>query len=227
MINHVDDQIRRLLNPVLGVDGMTDHNTIVVFTSDHGEMLGDHYHWQKFVPHEGSARIPLLIRAPERFGLRRRSVVNEAVCLEDVMPTLLEMAGARVPETVEGRSLLPFMRGESPGWREYIPIEHAPFHQSLTDGREKFVWYTGDGREQFFDLDEDPNELHDLTRDADQADRVSVWRRRLVEHLRHRPEGFTDGERLIPRQAVCACHGTRGNARHDLAAAILIPRRRK
>ena len=198
MINHVDDQIRRLLNPLLGVDGFTDGNTIVVFASDHGEFLGDHYLWQKFLPHEGSARIPLLIRAPERFGLKTRSVVNEAVCLEDVMPTLLEMTGIPVPDTVEGKSLLPLMQGEKPAWRDFLPIEHAPFHQSLTDGHEKFVWYAEDGREQFFDLDKDPDELHDFTRDPGQADRIAVWRRRLVERLAGRPEGQSDGERLIP-----------------------------
>ena len=68
LINHVDDQIRRLLNPVNGIDRMTNRNTVVIFTSDHGEMLGDHYLWRKSLPYEGSARIPLLIRGPDRFG---------------------------------------------------------------------------------------------------------------------------------------------------------------
>jgi arylsulfatase A-like enzyme len=193
----VDDQIRRLLNPVDGVDSMTGGNTIVVLTSDHGEMLGDHYMWRKSVPYEGSARIPLLIRAPARFGLRARSVVDAPVCLEDIMPTLLEMAGADIPRTVEGRSLLPLMRGEKPDWRPHLHIEHAPLHHTLTDGREKYIWHAGDGREQLFDLASDPTECHDLAARPEASGRVARWRSRLIEELDDRPEGFTDGKRLI------------------------------
>ena len=198
LINHVDDQIRRLMDGIIGFGGLVGGETIVVFTADHGEMLGDHYHWRKQVPYESSARIPMLIRGPGRFGIRSGSVVSEPVCLEDVMPTLLDMADVPIPETVEGRSLLPLMRGEDVPWRESLHIEHAPLHQSLTNGREKYVWLCQDGAEQFFDLEEDPNELHDLAREPAQADRVATWRRRLIGELRGRPEGFTDGERLIP-----------------------------
>jgi len=180
---------------------MTGGNTVVLFTSDHGEMLGDHYLWRKCVPYEGSARVPLLIRAPERFGLRKGSVVDEPVCLEDIMPTLLEMAGVDVPQTVQGRSLLPLMRGERVEWRPYLHIEHAPMHHTLTDGRQKYIWHVADGREQLFDLDSDPHELHDLARDPERADAVARWRGRLIEELRGRPEGFTDGQRLVPGRA--------------------------
>ena len=197
LINHVDDQIRRLLNPVKGIDRATDGNTVVMFTTDHGEMLGDHYHWRKQVPYEGSARIPFLWRAPQRFGLKRRSVVDEPVGLEDIMPTMLQMAGIEIPDTVEGQSVLPLMRGEEASWRDYLHIEHAPEYQAVTDGKEKFIWYTTDGRELYFDLANDPNELHNAASDSAAADRVSLWRSRLIEELKGRPEGFTDGERLI------------------------------
>src|SRR5690606_12158850 len=56
LINHVDDQLRRLLNPVDGIERQTGDNTVVLFTADHGEMLGDHYRWRKSLPYEGSAR---------------------------------------------------------------------------------------------------------------------------------------------------------------------------
>jgi len=198
LINHVDDQIRRLLNPVNGIDRMTGGNTIVVFCSDHGEMLGDHYLWRKSLPYEPSARIPLLIRAPRQFGVDPGTVIAEAVCLEDLMPTLLDMAGLDIPETVEGRSLVSLMRGEKADWRSHLHIEHSPTHHALTDGREKFIWWARDGREQFFDLEADPKECRDLARDQASADRINRWRRALVEELRNRPEGFSDGQRLIP-----------------------------
>jgi len=198
LINHVDDQIRRLLNPVRGVDRMTGRNTIVVFTSDHGEMLGDHYLWRKGHAYEASARVPFLMRAPERFGLTRGRVVEHVATHADIMPTLLDMAGSPVPDTVDGRSLLPLMRGESIAWRPHLHIEHAGYDQALTDGREKYLWRPSDGREQLFDLDADPNECRDLTADPACAERVGLWRARLIEKLKDRPEGFTDGDRLVP-----------------------------
>ena len=200
MINHVDDQLRRILNPVQGIDRMTEGNTVVMFTSDHGEMLGDHYRYHKIMPYEPAARIPLLMRAPRRFGIEAGTVRDEAVCLEDVMPTVLYMADVEIPDTVEGRSLLSLARDEDSEWREFLPIEHSPRHQSLTDGREKFIWFTQDGREQFFHLAEDPEERHDLIDHPDWQDRIDLWRQRLIEHLADRPEGFSDGEKLIPGQ---------------------------
>jgi len=204
LINHVDDQIRRILNPVLGIDRTTGSNTVVIFTADHGEMLGDHYCWRKQVPFEGAARIPLLIRAPERFGLKPGLRPEQPVCLEDIMPTVLEMAGLDVPDTVEGRSLLPLMRGEKTEWRSHLHIEHAPLHQTLTDGKEKYVWFVADGRELLFDLDADPKERHDLSGDPEAAGRLERWRRLMVEELRGRPEGFSDGEHLIPGRPYSA-----------------------
>ena len=197
LINHIDDQIRRLLNPVNGIDRATGNRTVVIFTSDHGEMLGDHYLWRKSLPYEGSARIPLLVRAPERFGLQRGLVPDRPVCLEDIMPTVLEMAGVEIPQTVEGRSLLPLMRGEDAPWRRYVHMEHAPSFHSLTDGREKYVWFAQDGREQFFDLSKDPQERYDLAADPAASERILQWRRLLIEELQNRPEGFSDGSRLM------------------------------
>jgi arylsulfatase len=198
LINHIDDQINRLLNPVDGIDRMTDGNTIVIFTSDHGEMLGDHYLWRKVVPYEPSARIPFLIRPPRRSGITPGTVVQQAACLEDIMPTVLSMVGIETPETVEGMDLSPLMHGEPAEDRPYLHIEHAPVHHTLTDGKEKYIWFVDDGREQFFNLADDPTELHDLAARPKHADRVAHWRSLLVQELADRSEGFSDGERLVP-----------------------------
>lgn len=198
LINHLDDQIRRLLNPVCGVDRMTGNNTVVLLTSDHGEMLGDHHLWRKVVPYEPSARVPMLLRAPARFGIRPGTVVDQPVCLEDIMPTVLDLAGVPVPSGVEGRSLLPLSRGEPAPWRDFLHIEHAPLHHTLTDGREKYIWFVADGREQLFRLSEDPRECRDLAHHRDAADRLSHWRTRMIRELAGRPEGFSDGAQLIP-----------------------------
>lgn len=210
MINHVDDQICRVLQAT-GVDPLTGRgalsNTIVLFTSDHGEMLGDHYLFRKTYPYEASARVPLLISAPKQMQLATNSVCEQAVCLEDIMPTLLDMVGQPIPDSVEGQSLLPMLRGESTTWRPYLHGEHAPCYRLeqgnhyLTDGIEKYVWYTQSGQEQLFNLDMDPSECNDLAQCPDHAKRLSFWRNRMVKELTGRSEKFTDGKQLI-----AACH---------------------
>jgi arylsulfatase A-like enzyme len=198
LINHLDDQIHRFLNQVTGVDRQTDNNTVVIFCADHGEMLGDHYRWRKSLPYEGSARVPFLIRAPERFGVQAGNVVEEPVCLEDIMPTVLEMAGLEIPDTVDGKSLLPLLQGKTDRGRNHLHIECSPEYHCLTDGKQKYIWFVSDGREQLFDLENDPAELHDLAGDPKAEERLASWRVKMVEELEDRPEGFSDGKRLIP-----------------------------
>jgi arylsulfatase A-like enzyme len=195
LLNHVDDQLRRLINPIKGLPHRRD--TIIILTGDHGEMLGDHYLFRKSVAYEGAARVPFLLSAPPVFGIGRGRVVDAVATHADIMPTLLDMLGLPVPHTVDGLSLYGLMRGEPPtAWRECLHIEHAPNHHALTDGREKYIWWVADGREQFFDLTEDPQELRDLALQAEP--RIVDWRKRLVERLRSRPEGFVRDGALAP-----------------------------
>ncbi len=203
LMNHVDDQIARLLD-YMRVNGLLA-DTMILFTSDHGEMLGDHHHFRKTFPYEGSAHIPFLLHAPRWMGLRS-GVSNAApVGLQDVMPTLLDAAGIPKPDTVTGHSVLPLLRADSNGeWRDAIHGEHAGIYQYdlgvhyLVSERYKYVWWSQTGREQLFDLVSDPTELHDLARTPDAVSLLTPWRRRLIQQLLPRPEGFTDGTRLIP-----------------------------
>jgi len=197
MINHIDDQLVRLLRSVEFED------TIIIFTSDHGEMLGDHYLFRKGVPYEPSVRVPLLISAPEHYGIKRGQVISNPVSLEDIMPTILDLAGVKAPDTVEGSSLLPLMREENVSWRSYIHIQHGEGtanlqpHHTLTDGIEKYIWFVRSGEEQFFDLRIDPQECRNRIDSDYYREAVAGWRKQLVAKLKDRPEGFTDGERLL------------------------------
>jgi arylsulfatase A-like enzyme len=202
-MSHIDGQISRLLE-VLAEYGQFD-NSLICFTSDHGEMMGDHHMWRKAYPYEGSARVPLIVRGPAESGIHAGSIVDKPVELRDIMPTLLHAVGAAIPESVEGQSALPLMRGEAVPWRPYLHGEHTVLGQSLqwvTDGAEKYIWFSGDGHEQLFDLENDPQELHDLAGEATQAERMAFWRERLVLELTGREEGFTDGKALIPGRPV-------------------------
>lgn len=199
LINHIDDLLRLLLNPVTGIKRGEDRDTIVLFVSDHGEMLGDHYLWRKSLAFEASAKVPFMVTAPERFGLPENAVVDSPATHADIMPTVLDMLDIEIPDSVDGSSLYPLLRGESvKDWRDCVHIEHAPKHQCVTNGRHKFIWRPDDGKEYFFDLESDPQETHNAVNDPECADLVDLWRNKLIDRLRDRPEGFVRNGHLTP-----------------------------
>jgi arylsulfatase A-like enzyme len=201
-IAHIDNQIGRFLEALAAHD---PGPTLIVFTSDHGEMLGDHNLFRKSYAYQGSARVPLIICPPgDRPRVPRRCAAP--VVLQDLYPTILDAAGIAIPARTEGRSLQALCAG-APGipGRTFVHGEHAASFkpetamQFVTDGREKFVWLTTSGREQFFDLVADPDECCNLAAQPHHAARVDLWRRRLIDILAARPEdGLSGGRRLIP-----------------------------
>ena len=202
-MTHIDHQLNRFFES-LQEFGLRD-KTYICFVSDHGEMLGDHHLYRKGYPYEGSARVPLILKGPPGSGIFAGSVHEEVAELRDVMPTLLSCAGLPIPDSVEGHSLLPLARGAKSAWRHHLHGEHILLGQSLqwvTDGHEKYVWFSGSGHEQLFDLNLDPHELHDLAGEPSSAERKVYWRRVLVEELSGREEGFTCGQELITGRPV-------------------------
>ena len=208
-ISHIDDQIGVLLRAL-------PKNTVVIFTSDHGELLGDHQWIRKTRALEGSARVPFIIRFPESMGVPGRQVRGEPIELMDVMPTCLDAAGVAVPDHVDGSSLLGLLRGQTE-WREWVHGEmnrlggaNPPTGMHyLTDGRRKYIWEPGVARELFFDLEADPGERVSLIDAADRAAEIDLWRARLVERLRHRPEGFVRDGGLVPTNGNTASFADR------------------
>ena len=199
----LDAQIGRLVEH-LNRSGLLG-NTLTLFTSDHGEMLGDHHLWRKTYAYEASARVPFIVRPPASMTKVARNVEIDApitVGWEDIMPTFLDAAAVPIPNSVEGCSVLPLMRGEFGGWRSYYHGEHSPcYHpenanQFLTDGHWKYVWNPIDGGEQLFHLDVDPHECQDLAPHA--PDQLGLWRSRMISELAPRDDALSDGERLIP-----------------------------
>jgi len=199
---YLDAQVGRLVY-LLRRQGLFD-DTFLLFTSDHGEMLGDHNLWRKTYAYEASARVPFVVCPPAAMAVRRNVEIGHVVGWEDIMPTLLDVAGAPIPATVEGRSILPLLRGETADWRTYYHGEHSPcYHphnanQFLTDGRWKYIWNPITGAEQLFHLADDPQECHDLVDDPTQHETLLKWRARMVAELAERDEGLSDGTQLIP-----------------------------
>jgi arylsulfatase len=204
LIEHIDAQIAPLVADFQARSAKAGRPWLIVVTSDHGEMLGDHGYFRKCEPYEGSANVPFLITGSPELGLKAGlRVSGTPVCLEDIMPTLLALAGAKCPKSVDGLNLLPVLRGQQPAVRDCLHFEHATcysyqqaFH-ALTDGRYKYIWRPADGTEQLFDLAQDPREERDLARDAAHGGLLAQWRGRMVRELSGRPEGFSDGTRLI------------------------------
>ncbi len=186
-ITFIDHQIGRVLYELRRHDRETFANTLILFTSDHGDMMGDHYHWRKTYAYEGSARIPFLMKYPAGWSFDGNQVFNQPIELRDIMPTFLDAAGADIPDSVDGESLLKLSRGETGGWREFVQGEHTTCYdrehgmQFVTDGREKYIWFHHTGAEQFFDLEQDPAECHDLSAHPDQQPRIDTWRKRLAK----------------------------------------------
>ena len=201
LINHLDDQLTWLLADFKRQSARQQRPWIIVFSTDHGEMLGDHYYFRKCEPYEGSARIPFLIQASQEVGLAGGVECDTPVCLEDILPTLLDLADVPCPGDVDGESLAPILRGQVAGVREWLHSEHAPCYSQaqayhmLTDGRWKYIWRSDSGREELFDLSSDPHEL--TNRAAADADRLVACRERLINVLADRPEGFADSGRLV------------------------------
>ena len=155
MISYCDDVLGRLLT-ALEVNGIAD-NTIVVATSDHGDMLGERGLWYKMTFHERAMRVPLIIAGP---GIKRRHVA-EAVSHLDLLPTLAGIAGAVTKQVdLDGRDLLKGKpRGEVVG--EYMGEGYDAPVVMIRRGARKFVYSSADGAE-LYDLARDPTELRNL-----------------------------------------------------------------
>ena len=204
-VSFIDEQIGRIIR-ALEKRGMLE-NTLILFTSDHGDMTGDHHFWRKAYPYESSAGIPMLIRWPRTMGMEnhRGKELTQPVELRDVFPTFLDAAGEAIPQSLDGRSMLPLIRGETEGWRPYIDLEHDVCYSgeihwnALTDGRWKYIYHALNGSQQLFDLKNDPGELNDLASDPGCARTLKAWRHRLIEHLSERGEEFVKDGDLVPR----------------------------
>lgn len=202
-ITHLDHQIGRLLQALIEYEEYD--NTLIVFTSDHGEELCDHHMFRKSRPYEGSSHIPMLISGNPKLlhGLKPGSVCHSVVELRDVMPTLLDFADKEIPSSVDGKSMLPLLANPEAKLRDFLHGEHSYGEYSnhwIVSSYDKFIWHAQTGTEQYFQLQEDPHELQDEIDNPRFRERISLLREHLIQVLKDRPEGFSDGKSLIKGQ---------------------------
>jgi len=155
LIELIDDQIGRILT-ALERRGWGE-NTHVVFSSDHGEMLGDHGFYTKSLPYESCLRVPFIVAGP---GIARGAVSDALVELIDVAPTICELAGLPPWENIDGRSVAPILRGQSQRHRDDIIFALREFCGMRTD-RWKLV-RNYNAAPELYDLRNDPQELRNL-----------------------------------------------------------------
>lgn len=202
-ITHLDHQIGRLLQVV--IEEKLYDDTLIVFTSDHGELLCDHHMFRKSRAYQGSIRIPLLISGGAVFKEKAGELRSQVAELRDILPTLLETAGWPVPECVEGKSLWNAVRDEKAPIREYLHGEHTNGELSshfIVTRKDKYIWYSQSGREQYFCLDQDPEETRDLIAKEACRERIGQLRQFLVQELKGREEGFVSDGRLVTGRPV-------------------------
>jgi arylsulfatase A-like enzyme len=197
LIKQIDDQLGRLLR-FLGERGLFE-NTMIVFTSDHGDYLGDHWMGEKDLFHEPSVKVPLIVYDPSAEADGARGTTCDALVESiDLLPTFLEALGAdpiQQAHRLEGRSLVPLLHGNAPAeWRRYAISEYdysmfpvatklgvAPRDARLfmvADTRWKLIHALG-FRPMLYDLETDPGELRDLGAGPAHEDQ----RRRLMAAL--------------------------------------------
>lgn len=175
LCTHIDHQIRILIG-TLREEGLLD-NTIICFSSDHGDMLGNHRMWAKRTLFNPSVKVPMILVGPRGTDRVPEGAVDDRlVGWRDVMPTLLDMCGLEVPDTVEGISMLGNEKREHV-YCEVADDDHAS--RMVSDGKYKLIYYPVGNRSFLFNLEDDPHELRDLSASAEHA---SV-RQKLIEIL--------------------------------------------
>jgi arylsulfatase A-like enzyme len=171
-------------------------STVVVFTSDHGFFLGEHGLSGKWLMHEESIRIPLIIRWPGLAEARRGARADELVLLLDIAPTLCDLAGVEAPPN-DGRSLRPLLeQGSASGWREDFFYEHHYDHGGAIPRTEgvrtrswKYITYfdVEPPFSELYDLEKDPHEEHNLAGKTEHRERLEALRARHREYARGFP----------------------------------------
>ncbi|MDV7142058.1 sulfatase-like hydrolase/transferase [Tropicimonas sp. TH_r6] len=206
LVKQCDDQLGVLLDH-LDATGKAE-TTMIVLTSDHGDYLGDHWLGEKDMFHDPSVKIPLIIYDPRPEADATRGTTCDALVESiDLAASFIETAGGDVPEhVVEGRSLLPWLHGEQPDWREFVVSEYyyassghcvtlgvSPTDARLFmvfDGRYKLIHAEGGFRPMLYDLETDPEEFHDLGASASHAEirdrlyeQLAGWGRRMSQRV--------------------------------------------
>jgi len=190
LCTHIDHQFRVVLG-TLREQGLLD-DTIILFTADHGDMLGDHGLWSKRNCFEGEANVPMLLAGP---GVDRSTTDHRLVSLEDIYPTLLSLAGIDIPDHVEGLSMVGASQRDT-----VVCVKNTTSAscRMIRDDRYKLVYFPAGNQRLLFDLEQDRRETRDLSSDADHADTLDRLTQAMIQSFQLDEEKqWVDGNRLV------------------------------
>ncbi len=187
LISGIDNVVGRIRESLQQLD--LDRNTVILFTGDNGFFLGESGLAGKWLPHEPSIRVPLLVYDPRAGTGASGRRIDELVLNIDLAPTIVQLAGQAIPKRMQGKSLLALIQGEAGGWRNEFFYEHLfehpriPRSEGVRTQRWKYFRYidTDPLIEELYDLKTDPFEEHNLAGDPDFADDLhemrAAWKR--------------------------------------------------
>jgi choline-sulfatase len=189
LTERVDAEIGRIL-AAFRENGL-DRNTVLVFSSDHGDMDSAHGFEHKSLPYEESARVPFIVSWPGQVPagrINRKHLVSSST---DLLPTLCDYAGIQPPVGLPGRSVRSLVSGQDPAnWREDVVIE-CNDSRSLRTRRYKYtVWDGDDPRETLFDMQKDPGEMNSLVNEKTMASVLADHRARLRRRIEERTDDY-------------------------------------
>jgi arylsulfatase A-like enzyme len=210
LITQIDYNLGRIFAGLQDVDLFNE--TLILYTSDHGEYLGDHHMGSKGFFHEPSAHVPFVLRPPRSWDRRAQgTTVGDLATLADILPTLVTAAGGTPSADCDGQDLLAAARGELDQPRRHLEFllggapaltrgaRPLPASIGLTDGRWKYLWYPQGGAEQLFDLGADPLECHNLAGIPAFAGQAETLRQELVRRHQDRSSAAVADGRLVAR----------------------------
>ncbi len=178
MVETIDEHYGRILEALKHV-GQNLDDWIIIYTSDHGEMLGEHGVWEKQKFYEGSVKVPLIIRWPNGFSGNRIAEQNVNLC--DLFATICELTGIPVPSGLDSRSLVPFLRGDkNAAWPDETISQYGGKHLMIKRGKLKYQYYE-DMPEVLFDLERNPDETVNYIDDPKYAQDLAYFRKRSME----------------------------------------------
>jgi arylsulfatase A-like enzyme len=190
MITNLDHQLGRLFGMMQQL-GMWE-NTLVIYTTDHGEMLGDHGDAGKSSFYRAASDIPFLVRGPRQWNAAPGQLSQARVGLCDLLPTLVSSAGGELPDDVEGKDLAPLVRGEQARVRDYF-IGGIDGRYLVADDHYRWLYHSSDGTSQCF-ADDDPSERSVLPPDSERDSRMA---QRLIDWLSERKSADVADGRLV------------------------------
>jgi choline-sulfatase len=212
-------------------DSEVAENTVVIYSSDHGENMGEHGLWWKNSLYDSAARVPLIISWPARWtgGQRRTQVCS----LVDVAQTIGDLCGAKAPKDWSGDSMVRWLDDPNTRWKdravsEYYGHNIASGYAMIRIGSFKYVYHTAAGKDypaerELYDLKDDPGEFHNLAAKPECAQRVATMHAALVKELGEDPDVTEQRCRADCARGYVREDGKTGNGRKSKKKAAMVP----